>query len=300
MIKGKKDKKSSSHQKNKKEPPKKASGGRIGSAVLRAGLLLRTGLKTKKVETKRSAHPEEENKAFGEGMNFAASEAYRLLRTNLLFALPFSSLRNGETCRMVGVTSSMSGEGKSTTALNLGYVLAESGKRVLVVEGDLRLPTISKRLGLEQKEGLSDVLAGLCSEQDITKPSGIHENLWIMNAGSTPPNPSELLGSERMKTVLRSTAWGYDFIILDLPPVNEVSDALVAARLIHGMIMVVRQGYATRSSVGEAMRQMENVGVKVLGFVITYADSRGGKYTTYKKGKYAYAKDSEDRKKSAT
>lgn len=246
----------------------------------------------RKSEASHALRPEEEEKTFGAGLNFAAAEAYRLLRTNLLFALPYSSLREGESCRIVGVTSSMSMEGKSTTALNLGYVLAESGKRVLVVEADMRLPTISRRLGLEQGAGLSNLLAGLCGEQEIVQPSGIQERLWIMSAGSTPPNPSELLGSERMKAVLRNIAGSYDFIVLDLPPVNEVSDALVASRLTHGMIMVVRQGYATRTSVGEAMRQLDNVNVKVLGFVMTHSDGQGGKYKSYYKGKYAYAKES--------
>jgi len=258
----------------------------------------------KKNEAHPVVRPQEEEKTFGGGMNFAASEAYRLLRTNLLFALPFSSLKNGETCRVVGITSSMSGEGKSTTALNLGYVLAESGKRVLVVEADMRLPTISKRLKIEQKNGLSNLLAGLCTEKEITHPSGIQERLWIMTTGAAPPNPSELLGSERMKMMIRNVSGDYDFIILDLPPVNEVSDALVASRLTHGMIMVVRQDYATRSSVGEAMRQMATVGVKLLGFVMTYADTQGGKYKYGKYGKYgkyAYsyenAKESKDKKK---
>jgi len=241
----------------------------------------------RKKDKNRSLHPEGEEKTFGQGMNFNASEAYRLLRTNLLFALPFSSLRDGETCRVVGITSAMSGEGKSTTALNLGYVLAESGKKALVVEADMRLPTISRRLGLEQKAGLSNLLAGLCGEQEITQPSGIQKRLWIMSAGPIPPNPTELLGSEQMKAALKSISGAYDFIILDLPPVNEVSDALVASRLTHGMIMVVRQGYATRSSVGEAMRQMENVGVKLLGFVVTYSDSQSKKYGKYY-GKYGY------------
>jgi len=251
---------------------------------------------SKKNDKLHSLLQEEEEKTIGEGLNFGASEAYRLLRTNLLFALPFSSLRNGETCRIVGVTSSMSGEGKSTTALNLGYVLAESGKKVLVVEADMRLPTISKRLKLKETVGLSNLLAGLCGEQEITRPSGIQERLWVMNAGSTPPNPSELLGSERMKMAIKNIAGDYDFIILDLPPVNEVSDALVASRLTHGMIMVVRQGYATRSSVGEAMRQLENVGVKMLGFVMTYSDGQNGKYRSYYKGTYAYAKESKGKK----
>lgn len=244
---------------------------------------------SKKSKAKRALRPDEEKKTFGAGMNFAASEAYRLLRTNLLFALPFSSLANGETCRVVGVTSSLSGEGKSTTVLNLAYVLAESGKRVLVVEADMRLPTISRRLGLEGKAGLSNLLAGLCEAQEIVQPSGIQKNLWVMSAGPTPPNPSELLGSERMKAVLKNVAPSFDFIVLDLPPVNEVSDALVASRLTHGIIMVVRQGYATRSSVAEAMRQLGCVDAKILGFVMTHSEGQGGKYKGGYQGKYGYA-----------
>jgi len=247
-----------------------------------------------------SLRSEEEDKTIGEGLNFGASEAFRLLRTNLLFSLPPSALRNGKNCRVIGITSSMSGEGKSTTALNLGYVLAESGKKVLVVETDLRLPTISRRLKLKRGAGLSSLLAGLCTEQEAVRPSGIQERLEVMSSGPIPPNPTELLGSERMETVMENVAGEYDFIILDLPPVNEVSDALVVSQLIHGMIVVVRQSYATSSSVGKAMQQMENVGVKVLGFVMTYSDSQGGKYKSYYKGKYAYAKRSKSRKESAT
>jgi len=255
-------------------------------------------LKFKKSKEGPAVRQDDVKKTIGEGLNFASSEAFRLLRTNLLFALPFSSLREGETCRVVGVTSSMSGEGKSTTALNLGYVLAESGKKVLVVEADMRLPTISSRLKLEQGDGLSNLLAGLCAEREVIRPSGIQDQLMVMGSGPTPPNPTELLGSERMKTVLRNIAQDYDFIILDLPPVNEVSDALVASRLTHGMIMVVRQGYATRSSLGDAMRQLNAVGVKMLGFVMTYSDGQGGKYKDYYYRKYAYGAAEKEQKES--
>ncbi len=289
MIKHRKSEKTRSLR---PEEEKKTSGEGANSAPSEAFRLLRTNplsaLKHRKIDKAHSLRPEEVKKTFGEGLNFASSEAFRLLRTNLLFALPFSSLRDGETCRVVGVTSSLSGEGKSTTALNLGYVLAESGKKVLVVEADMRLPTISNRLKLEQGAGLSNLLAGLCTEQEAVRPSGIQEQLMIMSAGPTPPNPTELLGSERMKTVLKSIAVDYDFIILDLPPVNEVSDALVTSRLTHGMIMVVRQGYATRSSLGEAMRQLDTVGVKMLGFVITYSDGQSGKPKDYYYRKSVY------------
>lgn len=221
---------------------------------------------------------------FGKKLSFAAAEAYKLLRTNLLFALP-----DEQKCRVVGVTSALSGEGKSTTSLNLAHVLAESGRKILLMETDMRLPTISKRLGLTKQEGLSNLLAGLCGEQEVLQPSGLQERLWIVGAGDTPPNPSELLGSGRMREAINSFSQAFDFIILDLPPVNEVSDALVVSRLTHGMIMVVRQGYATRSSVADAMRQLGNVDAKVLGFVMTHTDGQGGKYKSYYKGKYSCA-----------
>lgn len=245
----------------------------------------------KRSKGKRELRPEDEEKVFGAGLNFAAAEAYRLLRTNLLFALPFSSLSNGETCRIVGITSSLSGEGKSTTALNLGYVLAESGKKVLIVEADMRLPTISAQLKIRRRVGLSNLLAGLCEAFDVVQPSGIQEKLWVMSAGAVPPNPSELLGAEQMKAALKRLAAGFDFILLDLPPVNEVSDALVASRLTHGMIMVVRQGYATRSSVAEAIRQLEHIDAKILGFVMTYTETLNKKYKSTYRGKYGYAED---------
>lgn len=239
---------------------------------------------------KRPLRAEEEKKTFGEGLNFAAAEAYRLLRTNVLFALPFASLSEGQTCRVIGVTSSLSGEGKSTTALNLAYVLARSGRKILLMEGDMRLPTISKKLNLKKEKGLSNLLVGLCKEEEVLQPSGLHEQLWVVASGESPPNPSELLGSGRMRDAVNCFAADFDFIILDLPPVGEVSDALVVSRLTQGMIVVVRQGYATRSSVADTMRQLDYADAKVLGFVMTCSGRQGGKYKkSYYKGKYNYA-----------
>ncbi len=110
----------------------------------------------------------------------------------------------------------------------------------------------------------------------------------MMGAGDIPPNPSELLGAKRMGDMIEFLSSAYNFIILDLPPVNEVADALVVSRLVHGMIMVVRKDYATRSSVAEAMRRLNYVKAKVLGFVVTHADVRGGKYKAGKNSQYGY------------
>lgn len=200
----------------------------------------------------------------GDRLNFAASEAYKLLRTNLEFALA-----EGQGCRVVGVTSSVRGEGKSTTTLNLAYSIAETGKYVLVVEGDMRLPTLSKRLNLSNTKGISNLLAGQCNGAEVLQKSGLHNNLWVITAGDIPPNPSELLGSEQMRITMDVLCKDFDFILLDLPPVNAVSDPLVVSKLVDGMILVVRQNYSNRRALAEAVRQLRFVDAKILGFVMT-------------------------------
>lgn len=225
-----------------------------------------------------------EEKTFGAGLSFAAAEAYRLLRTNVLFALPDEG-----NCRVIGITSALSGEGKSTTSMNLAYVLAEAGKRTLLVEADMRLPTIARHLELGKGYGLSHLLAGLCTGEEAVRQSGVKDLLWILPSGDIPPNPSELLGSSQMKASLAALSKDFDFILLDLPPIGEVSDALVVSPLTSGMLLVVRQDYATRAAVAETMRQLQYAQAKVLGFVLTCAGGRGGKYGMYKKSGYGYA-----------
>lgn len=221
-----------------------------------------------------------ERAAYGKDLSFAAAEAYKLLRTNLMFALS-----DEQKCRIIGVTSSDSGEGKSTTALNLSYMLAEAGERVLLIEGDMRLPTISKQLKLKSSPGLSNILAGLNGIKEVLQESGLNTHLHIISSGDIPPNPSELLGAKSLKTLLELLSGNYDFIILDLPPVTLVSDPLVASRLTDGMIVVVRQNYANRRRLSDTMQQLCFANAKVLGFVLTRSDSGKGKkyYKRYSK-----------------
>ena len=231
----------------------------------------------------------ENNPTYGKNLNFAAAEAYRLLRTNLMFSLP-----DEQRCRIIGITSSNAGEGKSTTALNLAYMLAEADKTVMLIEADMRLPTISKRLGLETTPGLSNLLAGLSSGKEVIRKTSLEDKLLIIPSGDIPPNPSELLGSEQMKTALEVFSQSADFIILDLPPINEVSDALVVSRLVDGIVMIVRQNYSSRRALAEAMRQLEQANAKVLGFVMTAANTMNkwsgykGNYKKYSKYGYRY------------
>lgn len=224
---------------------------------------------------------------YGAELSFAAAEAYKRLRANIMFALP-----DEQRCRTIGITSACGGEGKSTTSVNLAYMLAEAGERVLLIEADMRLPTISKRLGLQLSPGLSNMLARQCNSNDVIQFSGLHEKLLVMSAGDIPPNPSELLGSKAMRTLIEVLSGNVDFIILDLPPVTEVSDALVASKLADGMLVVVRQNYAVRRALAETMQQLKFAEAKVLGFVMTRSDIQAkGKYKKYKYGKnYEYAK----------
>lgn len=240
-------------------------------------------LKHRKINT--GAYAADDGAAYGGGLSFAAAEAYKLLRTNILFALP-----DERKCRVIGVTSSLGGEGKSTTAMNLAYMLGEASERVLIIEGDMRLPTISKRLGLKSAPGLSNALAGMLDGGDIIQDSRIQENLYFISAGDIPPNPSELLGSKAMGALLEELSRQFTFIILDLPPVTAVSDALVASKVVDGMVVVVRQDYANRRALAETMAQLSYADAKVLGFVATNADvqARGKRY--YKKGGKSYSR----------
>ncbi len=220
----------------------------------------------------------------GAELSFAASESYKLLRTNLSFCLPND---DGKKCRIMGITSATQGEGKSTTSVNLSYSLAEAGYRTLLIECDMRLPTIATRLGLKKAPGLSNVVAGQ-NNGSIIQLSGIHKNLFVVSSGDIPPNPSELLTSDRMSVVMGEFVKYYDYIILDLPPVNIVSDALAVARLTDGIILVVREDYSDKRSVKDAVSKFRFSQTNILGFVLTCAgiDGKGG----YRKGGIRYRK----------
>lgn len=232
------------------------------------------------------------NAMFGQNMTFAAKEAYKLLRTNLLFSLPEAV--DGKAY-IIGVTSSLRGEGKSTTTINLASTLAEQGERVLVVEGDLRLPSLHKKLNTAPRPGLSNILVTKGDPTRFTQTvrvGNLNERpitFDLLSAGDIPPNPSELIGSARMKQKLEQLARGYSFILLDLPPVTAVTDALVATKLVDGIIMVVRNDYTDSGSLREAMRQMKLADARMLGFVYTCAGSSSSGY--HKKYQYRYGGD---------
>ncbi len=231
---------------------------------------------SKSDRTKSGSSVETRRRQVGKNIGFGATEAYKLLRTNLIF-----SMTDESACKIVGVTSALRGEGKSTTAINLAYVLAESGKKVLLVEADMRIPVLAAVLKMEEKVGLSHVLAGIGALNDAVRPSTLHKGLSVLTAGEIPPNPSELLSSKRMEQALESLSKAFEYIIIDLPPINAVSDGLAVSKLLSGMIVVVRQNYCDQSSLAEAMRRMELLEVKLLGFVLNGAESSEKRYKKY-------------------
>lgn len=212
----------------------------------------------------------------GDQLNFAAAEAYRLLRTNLNFSLP-----DKDGCKIIGVTSALQGEGKSTTAVNLAYTMAQTGHRVLLLEADLRLPTLAKRMGIQEKPGLANLLVGQCSGNDIIRNSGMLKNFWVATAGDIPPNPAELLGSDRMSKTVQALSEVCDVLIVDLPPVTAVSDALIVSKLVDGMVLVVRQNFCERWALETTVRQLRFADAKILGFIMTGSDLHQKNYKRY-------------------
>ena len=219
-----------------------------------------------------------------ERTSFAVQEAYKTLRTNVMFALP------GRDCKCIGVTSPVAGEGKSTTAVNLAISLAQIGKRVLLIDCDLRRPSVAAKLGMEQEHGLSGFLTKQSTIEQIVKQyrMGDDVSFLVVPAGPIPPNPTELLSSVRMESFIKLYTEHVDYIILDLPPVEEVSDALAASKLAHGVLLAVRQNYCTRPALEDAVRQFEFVGSRILGFLQTYAAESGTGYgkAYYKRAYY--------------
>ena len=236
----------------------------------------------KKETTEQTVKPSRRNKQKGlvcDNLSFAAAESYKLLRTNLNFSLP------EKPCHIIGVTSSVRGEGKSTTSVNIAYTIAQTGKKVLLIDADMRLPSVAAKLEIHGAPGLSNLIAGMNAEQSCLRKSGYFDNWYILPAGDIPPNPSELLGSERMHALLERYSGVFDTVIIDLPPINIVADALVISKWTDGLIGVVRQNYTDKRALADCMYQVEKLRVKFLGFVMTDAAVGESSYKSY--GKYS-------------
>ena len=212
----------------------------------------------------------------GGGMSFAAAEAYKLLRTKLQF-----SFADERSCHVIGLSSALCGEGKSLTAVNLAYTLSQLDKRVILIDCDMRRPTLADKLNIARKPGLSSFLSGQADIDGLVQFCGIKDDeqaFHVIAAGPNPPNPVELLSSARMSKVLKGLRHAYDYVILDLPPIGEVTDALAVVKEVDGMLLVVRQNYCNRVVLSDAVRQFSFVDAKILGVVLNCTNDHGTKY----------------------
>ncbi len=194
--------------------------------------------------------------AFSDGSSVSA-EAFRELRTNLQF------LEVDHPPRVIVVTSSLPSEGKTTTAVNIALVLAEAGKSVCLMEGDLRKPRVSKYLGLLGSVGVSSVLSGQATLDDVLQPTEF-DGLTVLASGPIPPNPSELLGTDTAKHVLEELRARYDYVIIDASPLLPVTDAAVLAAMSDGALVIARHGSTKCDQLARAVGNLQSVGAHVL------------------------------------
>lgn len=218
----------------------------------------------------------ENNNLLTENSSFSVQEAYRALRTNVLFSLP------GAECKCIGVTSPNPGDGKSTTSANLAISLAQIGKRVILVDCDMRLPTVANKFRIQAIPGLSDFLVGQCRiEEAVRNVEAFH--MSVLPAGSVPPDPTGLLEARQLESLFNGLRKIYDFIIVDLPPVLSVPDAVILSKHIDGYLMAVKEGYTRHRAVSDTIKHMRIADVRLLGFVTTDGSVRPGKYRYYKR-----------------
>lgn len=223
------------------------------------------------------------------------AESFRALRTNLQF------LDMAGRSSFV-VTSSIPSEGKSTTTINLAIALADAGKRVALLDTDLRKPKVAEYLGIEGGAGLTDVLIGRAHIRDVMLPWG-GRSLYVLPAGKIPPNPSELLGSTQMGSLLDALERDFDVVLCDGPPLLPVTDAAILSRLTSGALMVVAAGKTTKHQLAGATDALNNVDAKLAGFVMSMVPTRGpdSYYAAYGYGYgYGYAEESGKRGRQRT
>lgn len=209
-----------------------------------------------------------------ESDNTPIAEAFRKLRTNLQF------LAVDNPPRVIVLTSSVPSEGKSTTAINVALALAEAGHRVVIVDGDMRRPSLHKYLDLIGSVGFSTVLSGGVTLDEALQKTRF-QGLTVLAAGAVPPNPSELLGSQAARKMLTELRERFDYVIVDSTPLLAVTDAAILAAGADGVLIMVRFGRTTRDQLAHAVGNLESVGAPVLGSVFTLVPMRGGSAYNY-------------------
>jgi succinoglycan biosynthesis transport protein ExoP len=234
---------------------------------------------------RRTSSPAEDGPALLARPKSQLSESYRALRTSVLLS------GAGEPPRVIMITSPLPREGKSTTSVNMAVALAQKGGRVLLVDADMRRPSLHKMIDFRPRAGLSSALSGVDSLEKAIVPFGGMTNLFLLPAGPTPPQPAELLGSPRMREYLACWRQEYDHVVIDTPPCLSVTDAVVLSVLADRVILVVRSGVTTKTALKRAGDLLAHVNAQVLGVVLNAMDMRASRYYYsyyhYYSGKYS-------------
>lgn len=228
-------------------------------------------MNNKKAQEQASGFMAQRRQILNKNTNFAIQEAYKRLRTNIRFCI------RDQKCKKFCLTSGQAGEGKSITLLNLAISIAQTGKKVLLIDADLRRPAMARLLVEKASPGLSEVLAGEVEAVDAIHP-GVYPNLDILFSGEIPPNPSEILSSERMVELIETGAEKYDYILVDTPPVNVVTDACVVANLLDGVLLLAWQNRSKKDAVRQALNNLQLTGANVLGYILNGVESEESTY----------------------
>jgi capsular exopolysaccharide synthesis family protein len=219
----------------------------------------------------------EDKALIGAGLNFASREAYNRLRTNISFAFV-----GDDSAKVIGISSACPRDGKSTISLNLAYSLGEAGYKVLLMDADMRRPSICASLDIPRAPGLSNLLAG---SDDVPMHEGVlHKNVTVLTSGDIPPNPAELIGSREMQSVIEKFKETYDYIVVDLSPVLAVSDTIAISKYIDGVVIVAKHSSTKRRDITEVIRQLNYANAKILGFVY----NKVGHSVSRRKNSYGY------------
>ena len=223
------------------------------------------------------------------------SESFRAIRTGILL----SSADNPP--KTVLFTSGKKGEGKTTLTTNLGITLAQTGKRTIIIDADLRRPSIHKLFPFASSAGIVEYLTGQAQLEEVIQRLTL-ENLHIICAGAQPPNPAELVGSRKMAELIQELSQHYDYVLVDAPPILPVTDSVVLSRIVDGVVMVVRGQDTQKQAVRDAVAKLRQVGAKILGVVLNDVNVRSGHYYYYYRDAYSdyYGEDGKRRSRRKT
>lgn len=231
----------------------------------------------KRRKKEKNLHSENVN-VITDKTNYRIVESYKSLRANINFAIPSAG------CKKIMISSSYSGEGKTTTCINLGVTIAQTGASVVLIDCDLRRPKIHKYLNIDNNIGISSYLSNMAELEKIIKDTDI-SNLKVITVGITPPNPAELISGAKMKELLEEIEKIADYIIIDTPPICIVSDALPLSKLCDGVILMVRHMQTTHTNIKESLEKLNFAGAHVIGMVLNGIKIKHN-YKSY--NKYSY------------